>query len=152
MAVSSQTLQEFKKELAAYLAGILKTRGPGPLMGKVGLRCFQPEESASPGLGCSRGGGGRGKRQVVADLGGGVSVRLWQICGGSGVRSAGEGRLVSVASSRPWHVPRECGNALRAPGRLGGTSFTHLSCRGLWRTSVRPRQLAENMQGQAGDI
>lgn len=144
MAVSSQTLQEFKKELAAYLAGILKTRGPGPLVGKVGLSplrdAFNLRSLRARDLG------------APAGVEGGVSVRLWQICGGSGVRSAGEGRLISVASSRPWHVPRECGNALRAPGRLGGTSFTHLSCRGLWRTSVRPRQLAENMQGQAGDI
>ncbi|KAK1333282.1 hypothetical protein QTO34_006823 [Cnephaeus nilssonii] len=61
-------------------------------------------------------------------------------------------RVVSGVSLRCGRrlPPGERGRGLRAPGRLGGTSLRHLSRRGLWGTGVRSRQLAENMQGQAG--
>lgn len=58
MAVSSRILEEFKKGLAAYLAGILETRGLGPLVGKVGLSALnlgslRVQDLGAPGAGVS---------------------------------------------------------------------------------------------------
>ena len=60
--------------------------------------------------------------------------------------------LPDVPSSRSRRVPRKRRCDLHAPGRLGGTRFSHLSRCGLRRTSVRSRQLVEDMQGQASDL